>query len=48
MWTIKNKSRFVTRSYHMDVGGLMIGWIDDRTKAIEAENSRHNSANLSA
>jgi hypothetical protein len=21
MWTIQDKSRFITRSYHMDVGG---------------------------
>jgi hypothetical protein len=50
MWTIQDECRFTARSYHVDMRRPMIGRIDDHTKAIETEDSRHGNAsiNLSA
>ena len=50
MWTIQDECRFTACSYHVDMCRPMIGRIDDHTKAMETENSRHvmASTNLSA
>jgi hypothetical protein len=48
MRAIQDKGRFTPRSYHVNMGGSMIGRIDDHSKAVEAEDCRHNSTKLSA
>jgi hypothetical protein len=48
MRAIQDKGRFTARSYYVSTSGPMIGRIDDRPKAVEAENRRRSSTKPSA